>query len=348
MSNPVTPTGALPHAGGGPVAAGRIKVQPEDFVVEEILGFEPSGDGEHAFLHIRKRGENTDYIARQLAKFAGLARQAVSYAGMKDRHGVTSQWFSVHLPGKPDPDWSAFDSATVTVLRSQRHHRKLKKGALQGNRFEITVQELRGQTDRIEEKLQQMLRDGVPNFFGPQRFGRDGQNLVQAAALFSGQLKLRDRNLEAIYFSAARSHIFNQVLARRVESGEWNRAVAGDVFMFADSHSFFRDDITPAIESRLAALEIHPSGPLWGRGASAASARALDIEQETAALFPLYCEGLERAGLEMSRRPLRLPLTDLAWDFPSADSLRLRFSLPAGAYATAVLREAVEFEGSVD
>lgn len=323
-------------------------MEPDDFVVDEILGFQPCGEGEHVFLRIEKRGENTDYTARQLAKFAGLPKHAVSYAGMKDRHGKTTQWFSVHLPGKRELDWGAFNSPAVSVLEAVRHNRKLKKGALQGNRFAITVRELEGERERIEEILRRTAAEGVPNYFGPQRFGRSGQNLAQAQAFFTGELKLRDRHLEGIYLSAARSHVFNQILARRVAEGSWNRAIAGDVFMFADSHSFFKDALTPEIERRVAALEIHPSGPLWGKGESAAGDAALAIETETAASHALFCEGLARAGLEMTRRPLRLPVPDLQWDFPEACSLRIRFSLPAGAYATALLREAVAFDAALD
>ncbi|MDD5033883.1 MAG: tRNA pseudouridine(13) synthase TruD [Methylococcaceae bacterium] len=339
---------ALPHAFGDPAASGKIKLHPEDFVVGEILGFDLTGEGEHVFLRIRKRGENTDYLARQIAKYAGLPKMAVSYAGMKDRHGITTQWFSVHIPGKRDLDWSGLESDSVAVLESTRHNRKLKTGALKGNRFEITVRELEGERSAIEEKLTRIRREGVPNYFGPQRFGREGNNLIQAEALFKGELKLRDRKLEGIYLSTARSHLFNRILARRVESGHWNQAIAGDVFMFASSHSFFRDELSAEIQARISALEIHPSGPLWGKGESAASGEALAIETAVAAELPLLCEGLARCGMETARRPLRLPVADLAWNFVDDNALRLDFSLPAGAYATVVLREAISFEGEID
>jgi tRNA pseudouridine13 synthase len=331
----------LPYAHGGPVASGQIKLDPEDFVVEEVLGFEPLDEGEHVFLRIEKRGENTDYLARQLAKYAGLSPRDVSYAGLKDRHGRTTQWFSVHLPGKREIDWSGFDSESVTVLAAIRHNRKLKKGALKGNRFEITARELQGDRDALAQRLNQIKTAGVPNYFGPQRFGRDDQNIEKAQAWFEGALKLRDRHLEGLYLSAARALIFNRVLGRRVGDGTWNRAIPGDVFMFGDSHSFFKDALTPEIERRLQALDIHPSAPLWGRGESAASDAALGIESETAAELAVFRDGLVRARVDMARRPLRLPVPDLQWDFPAEDALRLGFSLPAGAYATVVLREAI-------
>ena len=338
----------LPYAFGGPSGTGKIKVQPEDFIVEEILGFELTGEGEHIFLKIQKRGENTDYLARQIAKYAGLPKMAVSYAGMKDRFGSTTQWFSVHIPGKREVDWSGLESESVTVLEATRHNRKLKKGALRGNRFEITVRELDGDNRLIEQRLAQVKSSGVPNYFGPQRFGREGNNLVQAEALFKGELRLRDRNLEGIYLSAARSAIFNQVLSQRVESHNWNQAITGDVFMFADSHSFFRAELTPEILVRVAALSIHPSGPLWGKGEQATTEEALALEATAANALPLLSEGLERIGMESSRRPLRLLVADLDWAFCTENALRLCFTLPPGAYATVVLREIVAFEGSVD
>ena len=338
----------LPYAFGGPPATGKIKAQPEDFIVEENLGFELTGEGEHIFLKIQKRGENTDYLARQIAKYAGLPKMAVSYAGMKDRFGYTTQWFSVHIPGKREVDWSGLESESVTVQETTRHNRKLKKGALRGNRFEITVRELDGDNRLIEQRLTQVKSSGVPNYFGPQRFGREGYNLIQAEALFKGELRLRDRNLEGIYLSAARSAIFNQVLSQRVESHNWNQAIIGDVFMFADSHSFFRAELTPETLARVAALSIHPSGPLWGKGELATTEEALVLEATAANALPVLSEGLERIGMETSRRPLRLLVGDLDWAFCEQNALRLRFTLPAGAYATVVLREMVAFEGSVD
>jgi tRNA pseudouridine13 synthase len=338
----------LPRAHGGPVAKGLIKQAPEDFVVDEILGFELAGEGEHVFLKIRKRGENTDYLARQIAKYAELPKMAVSYAGMKDRHAVATQWFSVHIPGKREVDWSGLASASVAVLESVRHNRKLKTGALKGNRFEIAVRELEGEREAVEATLARIREQGAPNYFGPQRFGREGNNVAQAGALFAGELKLRDRKLEGIYLSAARSEIFNRVLARRIEAGNWNRAIAGDAFMFNHGASVFRDDLSPAIDERLNRLEIHPSGPLWGKGAPVAEGEALAIEREVAGELARLSEGLERIGMESARRALRLAVPDLSWEFPDPNSLRLSFSLPAGAYATSVLREIVDCEGALD
>jgi tRNA pseudouridine13 synthase len=273
---------------------------------------------------------------------------AVSYAGMKDRHAVTTQWFGVHLPGKREVDWSGLESATVSVLQAVRHNRKLKTGALQGNRFVVTVRDLQGDHAALEEKLAKIKAEGVPNYFGPQRFGREGNNLAQAEALFKGELKLRDRKLEGIYLSAARSEIFNRVLARRVEAGNWNQSMDGDIFMFASSQSFFRAELNEETLRRVAEQEIHPSGPLWGNGELPTTGLARTLEKAVAAECAGLSEGLERMGMQPARRPLRLSVPDLRFEFPDASSLRLSFSLPAGAYATVVAREAIAVEGALD
>jgi tRNA pseudouridine13 synthase len=319
-----------------------------DFAVDEQLGFEPYGSGEHFFLHIEKRGENTDFVARQLARYAGVPVSSVSYAGMKDRYGVTSQWYSVQIPIKRDIDWDGFNSETVTVRAAIRHNRKLKKGALSGNRFKIVVRGVDADTSALSERIDRIAQAGVPNYFGPQRFGRDGQNLAKAKALFNGEFKPKDRHLAGIYYSAARAYIFNRILARRVEAGTWNQAISGDVYMFSSSHSIFNAELDANIEQRVQAREIHPSGVLWGRGETTAQDRALAIEQAVLDELSVFREGLPAAGLELSRRPLRLTLTDLILECLQPGQIELSFSLPAGAYATAVLQELVALEGNMD
>jgi tRNA pseudouridine13 synthase len=338
---------ALPYAHGAPPAKGQIKTRPEDFIVEEVLGFEPSGSGEHAFLRIQKRGENTDYLARQIAKFASVPRPAVSYAGLKDRHGVTVQWFSVHLPGKVGPDWAGLNSDTVTVLETTRNDRKLKRGALKGNRFRLVIRNLQGDPAELDTRLAEIAAEGIPNYFGPQRFGRDGGNLDSALALFRGEFTPRDRQLRGIYLSAARSLLFNAVLARRVEAGTWNQAIPGDVFMFPDSHSFFSADLDERTLQRLTDRSIHPSGPLWGKGDSPAQDQALRLERAVAEQHREFAAGLEAEGMEIARRPLRLMANELRWSVAN-EVLELSFDLPAGAYATTVLRELVDFAGELD
>jgi tRNA pseudouridine13 synthase len=337
----------LPHAHGGPAGTGLIKASPEDFVVEEILGFELSGEGEHVFLRIEKRGENTDYVARQLARFAGVPIRNVGYAGLKDRHGRTIQWYSVQLPGKAGPDWREMDSGSLRVLDIGRNSRKLKKGAAAGNRFELTVREIKADRSLLEQRLARIAEQGVPNYFGAQRFGREGQNLEKARELFAGTAARPDPHKRGLYLSAARSEIFNRILARRVAEGTWNQAIPGDAFMFGDSRSFFKpEELTPDILRRVADKDIHPSGVLWGKDASAATDAAAAIEQAVADESAEYCRGLEQFGLDTARRQFRLCPAELRWEFPDPQTLRLCFTLPAGAYATTVLRELVDTDFS--
>lgn len=335
----------LPYAWGGPVATGVIKQSPDDFYVDELLGFEPSGSGEHVFLHIEKTGENTEYVAKSLAKFAGLAKNAVSYAGLKDRHGRTRQWFSVHMPGKTELDWHSLDSDSLKILKAMRHDKKLKKGALKGNHFEIVVRDLKGCAETIEDRLQCIAANGVPNYFGSQRMGLEGQNLIKAQALFDGKIKVKDRYLKGIYLSAVRSELFNRILARRVSEGNWNVAISGDVYMFTGSHGFFKAELSPEIMDRIKALEIHPSAPLWGVGESPATEQMLQIENEVCGEYASWCDGLTLAGLEMARRSLRLIAQDLSWHFIDSETLQLSFNLPAGHYATTLLRELIQSDG---
>ena len=325
-----------------PEISGTIRTTPEDFQVDEDLGFEPDGAGEHVFLKIRKRNANTDWVARQIARVAGVRPGDVSYAGMKDRNAVTTQWFSVQLPGRDMPDWAPLLSDNLQVLSALRNSRKLRRGALRGNRFMLVVRGLSATSSELEQRLQRIALQGVPNYFGEQRFGQDAGNLDKAEAMFTGKLKVRDRHVRGLYLSAARSQLFNQVLSQRVAAGTWNRALPGEALMLEGTHSVFVADIIDAtIEQRLAALDIHPTGPLWGRGLSLARDQALAIEQAALAGFEIFRSGLEQAGLSQERRALRLPVADFQWQFPGNDSVQLSFRLPAGAYATSVLRELV-------
>ncbi len=330
--------------------AARIRSCPEDFRVDEDLGFSPSGEGEHSLLHIRKRNRNTDQIARQLARHAGVRARDVSYCGLKDRVAVTSQWFSVWLPGKADPDWSSLEEDDLKILEQSRHLRKLQRGALQGNRFEIVLRDMQGAQYEIEKRLNRIKHQGVPNYFGEQRFGRDGGNLSSAQAMFEGK-RIKDRFLRGLYLSSARSLLFNEVLAARVREGSWNTILPGEAIMLAGSRSFFVcDEVDKEILQRLKDDDIHPSGPLWGRGELSAHGEAGELEKTVMASYSQFCEGLEKAGLKQERRALRLLVNDLQWAWldeqeasheKRTPDLQLTFMLPAGAYATALLREVV-------
>lgn len=333
----------LPFAHGAPVASGRLRERPEDFQVDEVPICEPDGEGEHLLLHVRKIGRNTDWVARRLASYAGLPASAVSYAGLKDRHAVTTQWFSVHTGVRLDPDWSAFDEEGVQVLKAYRHRRKLRRGALRGNRFRIRVRELSGDRDSLQERLSSIRGLGVPNFFGAQRFGNRDGNLYAAHALFAGEAKRAPRHLRGLWLSAARSQLFNQVLALRVGRGDWDRPLSGDRMQLAGSRASFPvDAIDAELIERCVAFDIHPSGPLWGAGEPLTGADAAVLEQQVAEDFPAWVAGLARAGLKQERRPLRLQLGEMDVRILDDEVLEVAFELPAGAFATSVLRELVQ------
>lgn len=328
----------LARAHGGAPLRGRLRVTPEDFVVVEELGFAPDRHGEHAFVSIEKTGANTEWVARQLARSLGVAPVAIGYAGLKDRHAVCRQTFSVHLPGRPDPDWTALGIPGVRVLDATRHSRKLKRGAHRGNRFVIRLRDVVGDRVAAAAVLARIAAAGVPNYFGEQRFGRDGDNLRSARALFAGARL--DRTQRGFALSAARSHLFNLVLDRRVATSNWNAALDGEVWMLAGSNSIFGpqpfDDMLAA---RLAAFDVDPTGPLWGAGELRSSGAVREIEQAIADAEPDLARGLQAADLRHERRALRLPIRALEADWEDAQTLRLAFELPSGAFATTVLRE---------
>lgn len=328
----------LPTAFGTPPLTARLRATPEDFQVEEILGYDAEGQGEHAMLWVEKRGANTDWVARELARFAEVSPMNVGYAGLKDRHAVTRQTFSVQLPGKPDPDWSSFPHAEVKVLAATRHNRKLKRGALRGNRFVLVLRDVVGAREDAERVLQQIAARGVPNYFGEQRFGREGGNLAQARAMFAGRRVERDKR--SFLLSAARSQIFNSALAARVEQGSWDTALEGEVWSLAGSRSWFGPEaFDETLASRLAQGDIHPSGPLWGQGEPPTLAAAGELERGVAAAHVDLAEGLSKARMDQERRALRLLPRDLRWRWLDDTALELSFELPAGAYATVVVRE---------
>ena len=328
----------LPWAYGLPPLQAHLRATLEDFVVEEILGYDAEGTGEHALLWVEKRGANTDWVARELAKFAGVSQVAVGYAGMKDRHAVTRQTFSVQLAGKPDPDWSTFPHAEVKVLAATRHSRKLKRGALRGNRFVLVLREVQGDRAAAEQVLAQIAARGVPNYYGEQRFGREGGNVAQARAMFAGRRVERDKR--SFLLSAARSQIFNSVLAARVERDAWDKPLDGEIWSLAGSRSWFGPEaFTDVLAERLARADIHPSGPLWGQDEPPTQGEAGALEREIGAANSDLAAGLASARMDQERRPLRLMPKDLKWHWLDDAALELSFELPAGAYATVVVRE---------
>lgn len=315
-------------------------------MVEEIDAFEASGSGEHLLLTIVKRGLNTAFVARRIAQWAGVPESAVGYAGLKDRHAQARQRFSVQLPGREAPALAslAFEDEdrgeALRVVDAARHARKLARGALQGNRFVLTLREVAGARAIIEARLDGIARGGVPNYFGEQRFGQAGDNVAQALAMFAGRRVRREQR--SLLLSAARAQLFNRVLARRVEAGNWNQGLDGEVWMLEGSRSSFGPEPWSAtLAERLARFDIHPSAPLWGEGGlrSAGACRALEEAALSDAVSLQLRRGLESARLRQERRATRLRAQDLAWEWRTDDQLRISFTLPPGAYATSVLAE---------
>ena len=331
---------APPRAGGPPPVRGVIRGRPEDFQVRERLRFAPAGVGGHVYLRVRKRGVNTEWVARRLAALAGVPARDVGYAGLKDRHAVAEQWFSLPCAGA-EPDWGALAGEDVRVLEVTRHPRKLRRTAVAANAFSLTLREVAGDQEALLRRGARLAARGAPNYFGAQRFGRDGGNLERAARLLAGALR-PSRHLRGLYLSAARSALFNRVLAARVRAGTWCRILDGEILALAGSRSRFRarpED--EGLAPRLAAGDLHPTGPLWGRGGDRPEGACGALEGSALAGLEFWCGGLEAAGLDYDRRPLRV--IPGAWSLElEGDRVRLSFTLPAGAYATAVLRELAE------
>lgn len=338
-----------PRAHGDAVLAAVTRTTPEDFRVAEIDGFDASGAGEHLLLTVEKRDLTTPQAARAIAAWAGTGEDAVGYAGLKDRHAVTVQRFTVQLPGRADPDTAALApqpheaerGATLRVLAAARHARKLPRGALAGNRFALVLREVAGDPAAIDARLRAIATRGVPNRFGEQRFGREGDNVAKALAMFAGRRVRREER--AMLLSAARSELFNRVLDARIAHGSWDTALDGEVWIMDGSRSVFGPEpFDDALAARLAAFDIHPSAPLWGEGElrSEGDARARELAALEGDTAQRLRTGLERARLRQERRATRMRVAGLQWTHDSnAATLFLEFSLPPGSYATTVLSE---------
>ncbi|MCY4264309.1 MAG: tRNA pseudouridine(13) synthase TruD [Gammaproteobacteria bacterium] len=339
---------------GEPQLTASIKHSPEDFVVEEQLGFEPDGRGEHLFLRLQKRNLTTTEVATTLATTLGLRRVDVGYAGMKDRRAQTCQWFSVLLPTSRESQLVNLESNDLKVLETRRNGRKLKIGAHEGNRFELRLRNIVGDRQVLEKKLEWLHHYGVPNYFGQQRFGRDLSSLHQVRQLLMAAdnrtvaqgNSILGRQKRSLLYSAARSYLFNQLLSARVKEQCWNRYIEGDVLALDGSKRLFT--VEPGkwddkLQNRLARLDIHLTGCLAGYRENnqyyETCGSAADMEKRVLADYPDLLSGLVRHGLRAGRRTLRFRLRELTWKWPVENELKLEVTLPAGAYATSLLRE---------
>ena len=301
-------------------ASGTLKRLNEDFIVTELPLQRPCGEGEHLWLEIEKNGANTTFVAQQLAEAARVPDVNVGYAGLKDRYAITRQWFSVYLPKGETPDLTQLQHPEFKVLSQSRHMKKLRPGDLHGNRFRIVIRDVTGERDAIEANLDAVASQGVPNYFGAQRFGHGGGNVEQGRAMLAREIRVRNPKKKGLYLSAVRSLVFNDVLALRIQSGLWGKTLPGDVMDVAG----------------------RPTGPLWGRGRVITTDQAQALENLVAERHAALCEGMEYAGLDQDRRALVASPADMSWEWQDANQLLITFFLPAGTYATSVLSEILD------
>ncbi|MDQ7016579.1 MAG: tRNA pseudouridine(13) synthase TruD [Gammaproteobacteria bacterium] len=327
-----------------PMQKAVLRCQPADFQVDEVLGFEPSGEGEHWFLQLEKTALNSDEVAKRVADLAQVKLMDVGYSGLKDRNAITRQWFSVYLPGQPAPDWQSLNSENVSVLQVTQHSKKLRRGVHKANRFEITLREFEGEFNELKNRLGFLQKNGFANYFGEQRFGHGGRNVEHALALFERRLRKVSRAKKSIYLSAARSWLFNCVLSERINQGRWSQLQQGDVVMLHGSHSIFAiEAVDELLQQRLAEGDIHLTGPMWGKGCSKLGEEAYAWEKACIVSEPPLTVGLEAAGMKMERRPLRVFIKGVELTELEADVVRLAFELPTGSYATSLLRELLNY-----
>ncbi|KEY58172.1 tRNA pseudouridine(13) synthase TruD [Serratia sp. DD3] len=332
---------------GQPRATGLLKANSEDFVVVEDLGFTPDGEGEHLLVNIRKNGCNTQFVADYLAKFAGIHARSVSYAGLKDRHAVTEQWFCLHLPGKASPDFSQFMLEGCQVLQTARHLRKLRIGTLKGNDFTLVLRHISDRQE-VEQRLQAIAVHGVPNYFGLQRFGHGGNNLVMARRWANDEIRVKERNKRSFYLSASRSALFNLVTSQRLANQQQRKVLAGDALQLAGRGSWFvaKEEELPTLQQRLDAGELMVTAPLPGDGEPGTANEVLAFEQHCLAQQPELLTLLRRERVEPARRALLLYPQKLQWNWWDDATVELRFWLPAGSFATSVVREMIQQDNS--
>jgi len=266
----------------------------------------------------------------------------VGFAGLKDRHALAIQWFSLPATPRCLSQAAGLQHPEFAVLEVHRHRRKLPRGALAGNFFTVRIRDYSGSSEQLRERCELLARAGVPNYFGPQRFGRNAANLARLLALSGADsAPRRGGRPDSFVLSAARSLIFNAVLGERVRQHSWNQLAVGDVANLDGRGSVFDvTELSADLPERLAQLEIHPTGPMWGAGELLARGGTLALEQGIAAQLPQACEYTIAAGVRQERRSLRLTVRDLRWEHQAGDAV-LRFWLRSGSFATAVIREIV-------
>lgn len=332
-----------PRAYGIPNSTATFKLYPEDFQVNELFEGEFSGEGEHIILKIEKRGLTTEEVVKSLARLINKPIKFISYAGLKDKQALTTQWLSVHAPGEIIDGIETLEASGWRILECTRHNKKLKPGFLSGNHFIITLRNVSDESDLIH-RIEQIKLKGVPNYFGEQRFGRDGGNLTKAEELLVHGRKVKDKFLKGMYFSAARAWLYNLILSRRVNESSWNLPLLGDVIQLVGSNSIFVNDksMDEQLLERISEKDVSPASPLPGKSKNLVKGRALQIINDVYAEWSAWLDGLEKNGLEEAWRANILYAEQIEYRI-NQGTVELSFVLPAGAYATVVLRELVQY-----
>jgi tRNA pseudouridine13 synthase len=327
---------------GAPAISGVLKTTPADFQVNEELGFEPDGEGEHCFLLVEKTGLSTPELITRIAHDYSLHPRLVSHSGLKDKHARTSQWLSLHLPGKPLPaDKLAGDG--YRILRQARHHRKLRPGTHKYNVFQLCLREVEKLPDETIAQINLVTRQGFANYFGAQRFGRRQDNVKQALAHLANRRLQRSR--KSLLLSSLRSYLFNQILARRISQGHWDKPLAGDIFMLRGSHSIFKDEISDDLLARYQQLDIASSASLYGTGRKQIAGEAQALEEQIFAQHEDITNCLDRQGTKLQMRALRAVVDDFSYDYDAEKrKLWLKLTLPAGSYVTTMLEHFIDLK----
>ena len=342
---------ALPYVTAAcPGSGGRLKAAPEDFRVDELPAYLPSGAGPHLYLHVEKRGRTTRDVVRALARALGVAERDAGYAGLKDRAAVTTQWLS--FPVARDPDPASLEGDGYRVLAASRHQNKLRPGHAHGNAFQVVVRG--GGLEAARGCAEALARAGLPNFFGPQRFGHDGANAALGRALLApdpsaeARRASRDRFLRRFALSAFQSELFNRWLGERIADGLFATALAGDVLKKLESGGVFVCEAPELDSARVAAFEVSPAGPMFGHQLKPV-ATGVPAEREARLLFGegLTLADFARGGDEATgtRRAARLPIEVALTPLP--DGYLARFALPRGSYATVVMRELMKADAEL-
>lgn len=331
----------LAYLYGQPQVTGKLRTVADDFIVDEELSFTPTGQGEHLLLLVEKIGQNTQYVAKQIAAAAGLKARLVSYAGLKDRHAVTRQWFCLPVPIKQELDFQHWNIEGVRILQTVRHQRRLKLGSIKQNHFRLRLRQISDITE-VEARLQ-LIKQGVPNYYGEQRFGHGGGNLLLAARLFAGE-SIPDRQLRGLALSASRSMLFNQQVSARVQQGLFLTLLPGAVVQLDGTGSVFTvPELTGEINQRLALADLHPTAVLPGVGKVLESGIALDWQLQQLAPYQHWVQALCDLNVNTERRATRLQPKALSYMW-QGDTLELHFALPTGCFATSVLRELLQYQ----